>query len=115
MPRLPKAQVGFGVERSWGGGRTLDLVGRNCLDSDWDIWLGCGVRSAFKREPKEDSQVRSCHARTPTWQQVAVEVGPGLLLVWPGWTGHPQGTVPRSRLQGPRREAGGSGGGTLEQ
>lgn len=51
----------------------------------------------------------------PTWQQVVMEVGPALTLAWPGWTGHPQETVPRSLQQGPRREAGGIGGGTLEQ
>lgn len=95
--------------------RHPDLVGRNCLDSDWDIWLGSGVRSAFKREPKEASQVRSYNARTPTWQQVVMEVGPGPMLVWPGWTGHPQETVPKSQQQGPHQEAGGSDGGTLEQ
>lgn len=44
-----------------------------------------------------------------------MEVGPGPTLVWPGWTGHPQETVPRSLQQGPHQEAGGIGGGTLEQ
>lgn len=41
------------------------MVGKSGLDSDWDVWLGSGVRSAFKREPKEASQVRSCNAGTP--------------------------------------------------
>lgn len=91
------------------------MVGKGCLDSDWDIWLGSGVRSAFKREPKEASQVRSYNAGTPTWQQVVTEVRPGPMLVWPEWTEHPQETVPRSLQQGPHREAGGIGGGTLEQ
>lgn len=91
------------------------MVGKGCLDGDWDIWLGSGVRSAFKREPKKASWVRSCAAGTPTWQQVVTEVGPGPTLVWPGWTGHPQETVLRSQQQGPHQEAGGIGGGTLEQ
>lgn len=53
-------------------------------------------------------------AWTPTWQQQVMAVGPGPVLVWPGWTGRPRGTVLRSQQQGPRPAANGSGGGIRE-